>query len=213
MKIQIIKKYLPYLVIGVLLIYVVFLKECSGPDQDVKTTVTEETTIDSTTVDSLTKRITYLESLPPETTKVEVPIPTLPDTVYKDSSGADVKEYTSTHTDSVITAEWTIGITGDFKYQDFEYSLHHRPVVRETKTKYVTKYQTTTRTIEKTLQPNPYLSVGLEVGGNKDLFMASPTVSWTTSKGNSYHFKYDVINEAYMVGFKVPIRLRKISLF
>lgn len=208
-----IKKYLPYLVIGILLIYVVFLKECSGPDQTIKTTVTETTKLDSTTVDSLTKRIEYLESLPPETTRVEVPIPTEPDTVYTESDGTSVKEYTSMHTDSVITATWTTGLTGTLKYQDFSYTLHHRPVVRETKTKYVTKYRTTTRTIEKTLEPNPYLSLGLEVGGNRDLFLAAPTVSWTTSQGNRYHFKYDVINEAYMVGFSVPVRLRKISLF
>lgn len=198
-----IKEYLPYIVIAFLVGYVVLLQEC---DNSTSTKVKTVTKIDSTTVDSLEEEIQYLKSLPPETTKVKVTVPAEPETVYTAPDGTKVKQYTSTYTDSLITAEWTTGLTGSLRYQDFEYSLHHRPVIKRTVTKYQTQYRTTTKTITK--QPNPYLSVGLEVGGNQRLFMASPSISWTTSKGNRYWLKYGIMHDAVLIGGEVPIRLK-----
>lgn len=205
-----IKNKIPWLLIGILILYVVFLRECKVTS-DREPQVTEKTVVDSTVVDSLTKRVEYLENLPPETVRVQVEVPTEPDTVRILPDNTKIKEYTSHYKDSVISATWHLGITGNLKSQEFEYILKARPFVKETVTRRFTEYRTTTREIIH--QPNPYLSVGLEAGVGYDYFSASPILQWTTSKGTSYHVKYDLINRGVLIGFKHPIRLRNISIF
>lgn len=200
------KKHIPYLAVVLILLIVVGFNRCS---ENTEPKVTVKTTIDSTVVDSLTERIQYLESLPPETTHVEVQVPSEPDTVYQDTSGATIREFTSMHTDSVITAFWTTGVEGFLRYQDFNYTLHHRPVIRETVTKYLTKYRTREITIERQL--GGFLAFGGSIGVSPNQgFLYEGELRYQAKDGYSYHARYLRLpnGEAIMLGLTIPIRIK-----
>lgn len=196
------KKHFIYLGVIALLLVVISINRCSSQ----KPKVVTHTKVDSTTVDSLTKRIKKLEDVPPETVRVTVEVPSTPDTVYKDKDGATVREFTSIYTDSVISASWQTGTTGWLKYQDFQYTLKRRPTYYRETTKYITKYRTTTRTVTKRI--GGFLSIGGDIGYSPlTNSLGSVELRYQAKDGYSYHIRYDPFTEGKYIGITIPIRL------
>jgi len=180
-------EYLPYFVIGILFLYIVYLKEFS----------TTTPPVVETEIDTLVVRDTLYQTLPPDTVRVSVPV-TSYDTVYVD--GIEIKEYTTYHSDIKISASWTTGVIGELKYQDFEYTLLKTPVI--TNTVYINTNRYVTK--EKEVSPS-YLSVGFEFGGNETMFTVAPSLIYTSQKRNTYFIKYDLMHNAYYLGLTTPL--------
>ena len=180
-------EYLPYFVIGILFLYIVYLKEFS----------TTTPPVVETEIDTLVVRDTLYQTLPSDTVRVSVPV-TSYDTVYVD--GIEIKEYTTYHSDIKISASWTTGVIGELKYQDFEYTLLKTPVI--TNTVYINTNRYVTK--EKEVSPS-YLSVGFEFGGNETMFTAAPSLIYTSQKRNTYFIKYDLMHNAYYLGLTTPL--------
>lgn len=195
-------KHIPYLLVIIVLFLIIGINRCGDEPQK----ITEKVVSDSTVVDSLTKHIEYLEALPPDTVEVQVLVPSEPDTVYKDSTGANVREYSTVHMDSMITAKWTTKTTGELRGQDFTYILKNRLVQKEI----ITKYLTRTRIIRRTMEADPrgFLAVGGEVGASPEQLSLSPIIRYQSKDGYSYHYRYDVISQSHNVGLTIPIRIK-----
>lgn len=193
-------------VIAVLLILIGF-NRCGS--NEVKVETKTETVIDSTKVDSLKEEITYLKSLPPDTVREKVPIPTEPETVVTKPDGTKVKEYKSTYSDSVISASWTTGLTGSLRYQNFQYNLHHRPVTKQIVTKTETVYRTKKVETTITKQQGGYLAVGGDIGHSRlTNSVGSIQIRYQAKDGYSYHARYDPLLDAYYIGGTIPIRIK-----
>jgi len=197
------KTHIPYLVVIIGLFIVIAINRC-GDQSPTKTTT--RVVSDSTVVDSLSRHIEYLESLPPDTFEVQVEIPQKPDTVYVDSTGLTINEYNTSHIDSLISAFWTTKLTGRLISQDFRYTIKNRHVVKEIITRHSTRTITVERTIKK--QAGGFLAVGGEVGASPDQLSLSPIVRYQASDGYSYHYRYDVLTESHNVGITIPIRIK-----
>jgi len=206
------KHHLIYLGVIVLLVVIVGFNRCSN---DTTTSVETETSteIDSTVVDSLTSRIQYLESLPPDTIRVKPEVDSVKQTEDTTDTGKKIKEYNSSYSDSLITARWSIRIAGTLVDQDFEYIPRATPVVRETKYKYQTRYLTTTNTTTITKQTGGFLAVGGSVGASPTGLLYEVQLRYQAKDGYSYHAQYTQLptgHNAVMVGLTIPIRLRSI---
>jgi len=181
-------EYLPYFVIGILFLYIVYLKEFAPPPP---------IPVGDTEVDTLVVTDTLYQDLPTDTVEVSVTIVKY-DTIYVD--GVEIKEYTSHHNDNRISASWTTGVIGELKYQNFAYSLLKTPVINNTV--YIRTKNYVIR--EKEVSPS-YLSVGFEFGGNETMFTAAPSLIYTSQKRNTYFIKYDLMHNAYYLGLTTPL--------
>lgn len=178
---------------------VILFLVCS--DSHVETKIIDTTVIDSVSIDSLTKRISFLESLPPiiVTDTLVITVPTKIDT--------NTYRYTFPYEDSLLTAKISLDTFSEIKIKSvvLDYTLERdQKVVKETT--YITNTIYQTRTIEtvNTLSPKPYLTVGLDVG---TISFISPSVGFVTR--DSYHFRYmyDVGLGSHRVGVSIPIKL------
>lgn len=204
------KQHVIYLGVIAVLIIVIGFNRCSNEDT---TTVKTETTtkIDSTVVDSLTNRIEYLESIPPDTITVRPEVDSVEETEDTTETGEQINRVTSSYSDSLITARWTLLIAGELVDQEFTYIPRATPVIRETRTEYRTQYMTTTNTTTITKQTGGFLSVGGSVGTSTIGFPYELTVRYQAKDGYSYHGRYLKMptgDEAYMLGITIPIRIK-----
>lgn len=192
------KKHFFYLAAILILIGVIAFNRCNPT---VKTVTKTKYKLDSVRVDSLSKVITYLKSLPPETVRVSIPIPQV-DTVVV--NGQQLHSYTTNYSDSLLDASWTLQMTGFLKHQQFTYNLKRRPVQQKVITKYRTRYRTKT-----VVEPQGgFLSIGGDIGYNRSVVdVASIIVRWQAKDGYSYHFRYDPFLGGYYIGLTVPIRI------
>lgn len=158
------------------------------------------TTLDSTKVDSLESVIQYLESIPPETTTVEVkiPVPVETDSTYI---------YSIPYSDSLMTARWEIESYGELV--DFHYEYYYRyQAVREVTNRYSeTRFLTTTTTITRTKKPNAYLSLGMLLNSAPELTV-SPMVTYTLSNGQTIGGAYNLQDGSFSVIYTHPLRFR-----
>lgn len=189
------------IVIAVIVVILSFsiIQRCTTPEYI--ETVKEVTVVDSTKIDSLQQRVQYLESIPPDTTVVEIPIPTptIEDSIYK---------YTFPFRDSLISSVTRVWAKDEITDYEFEYYYHARAVNKVTNTITETVHLTTTKTITKTKQSRAYLSAGLEVGINPQFNSVSPKVSYTMQDGQTFSFRYDVLNQGYYVSYQRSIRFK-----
>lgn len=178
---------IPYYVIAILFIYIIYLTEFKAP-----TPLPTETKTDTLIVSD-----TVYSTAPSETISVSVPF-IIYDTVYV--FGDTLTEYKSFHTDIRISASWKTGVFGELRYQDFEYSLLKTPVI--TNTVYVNTNRYVTREVNVV---KPYLSAGFELGGNESMFTVSPSILYTSKNRNTYYIKYDLVHNAYYLGITKPL--------
>lgn len=198
-------KHIPYLVVITILLLIIGFNRC---DTTKEPKIIERVIQDTTTVDSLVKRIEYLEALPPDTIKIKINIPK-PDSVYSNNEGDVIKKYTTSYTDSLIVARWTTQVLGELKSQDFEYVSKARYITKETVTKWLTRTKTIERTVEK--QQRGFLAIGGSIGISDADILYEAELRFQAKDGYSYHLKYitmPTVNEAVMIGITIPIKIK-----
>lgn len=202
------KQIIPYIIIVFLVGWIVY----DIVREDEVDIISDETvtTIDSTVVDSLNKRIEYLENINnPDTVevRVEVPVPVETDGGFN--------RYEPSYSDSLITAKWGLTVDGTIVEEiEFEYFLKKRVVREDVTTITETRYVTTTRTITQRIRPKGHLSVGGFTGvvGLNDVssVQLGGTLKYTNSDRQSVYVNYDFLNQGVMVGFTIPLSIRNL---
>lgn len=189
------------IIIGIVVLIVSFtiIQRCTTPEY-IETT-TEKVVVDSAKVDSLTSVIKYLESIPPDTVKLKVPIP-----IPVEADGT--LTYQIPYTDSLISALWTVEALGEITEFDFEY-YQKRRLVRETNTTITEQvFLTKLKTITRTKQNRAYLSIGADLGISKIRYSFSPKVSYTLKSGETFSARYDILNDEIGISYMRPIRFK-----
>jgi len=162
----------------VLVLYIIFLQECN--DKQVETDVKSSSGIDtvfSRTIDS----IYVLDTIYLTTRTVSV------DTVFinNDTLGLFKNEVE----DELIKGVISSYVDGVLVEQTFDYTAKFP------------QYIHTIDTI-KLIDRRPYIRfwAGGELGGNYNTFNVSPIVGWTNRKGNSYYYRYGLIDKTHNIG-------------
>lgn len=188
-------KYIPWAVLLLAIVYIIYQR--TNPITVVEQR--ETIVIDSTTIDSLKSRISYLEDLPPVvvTDTIEIPVPVEVDGVYT---------YKFPYRDSVLTAALTLSVLGEVEFTKavFDYRLkQQRLVVENTERIVLTKYRT--RTIEKVINQTPkgYFTVGGEAGIDN----LSLTGGWMTPKNYHIQYRYNTQTGTHNIGVAIPLKL------
>jgi hypothetical protein len=179
------------LVILGMFLYILFLQNCSntkGNKTNEVTTVEIDTTR-TTFVDTIKFIDTVLHRI---FIKIKKPV------IINDS----VNEYTNDFTDSLLTGSVWTQLTGKLLDQKVNYTPKFPQYIFQVDTVIINTNQTTVRSIS-----NFSLNVGVEVGGNEDQFNFSPVIGLTNKKGNSYSYRYGVLDKTHNIGIMYKFKL------
>lgn len=180
-----------YIILG-LFLYIFFLQNCSDRPK-----VTDEVTVE---VQTDTTRITVVDTIQFIDTVIRNVIVTVNEPVIINDS---VNEYTNEFSDSLLTGTvWTL-VQGNLLDQSFNYTPHFPRFIIKTDTVIINTNQTTT--IRKS---NFSLTAGIEVGGSVDEFNFSPIVGFTNKKGNSYSYRYGVLDKTHNIGMMYNFKIK-----
>jgi hypothetical protein len=197
---------LTYIVIIGLLIYILFLQECSGPNKGIKGI---DKTVDTLKHTTDTIRITYTDTitLPQDTHYVTLPITTpyyIYDTIY--TGGERVIDSTSIYLnpyeDSLISGIVSSEIDGTLISQGFTYTPKFPKYILKTDT--VTINTTTTVAKKKNK-----LFIGAEIGGNQNTFNVSPIIDLQTKKGYIYGYRYGLVDKTHSIRFSKALSFKR----
>ena len=165
-------------VIILLGVYIMFLQECNNNNNIKNYENTNKTdTVFTRVVDS----IYVLDTIYLSTSTISI------DTVY---IGNDtLRRYENEVEDEMLKGTIISDVDGTLVNQNFQY---------------VAKFPQYIRTIDTVRITNkiPYISlwVGGDLGGNSTTFNASPIMGWTNRKGNSYYYRYNLIDKTHNIG-------------
>ena len=195
-----------YLVIAGLLLYILFLQECSGHRNQIDG---GETIIDTLKHTTDTIRISHTDTitLPAETHYVTTHINTptiLRDTVY--ILGERVIDsthlYTNAYEDSLLSGTISTEVDGTLVAVGFTY-IPKFP-------KYIIKIDTitinNTTVIEK---KRTKFYIGMELGGNNNTFNISPVVDIQTKKGYMYGYRYGLVDKTHNIRFSKTLSFKR----
>lgn len=151
---------------------------------------------------------TVIDSIPPPDTvyvdTLEIPVPTsieVTDSTEEDNKYSYLRNYTTTHTDTLLDATIRSTVQGFLISQTLEYTPNY-PLQINTRIE-----NRIVKEIIRTPKPKPYVSVGLDVGGNRNGFtLAQPSVWYTKPNGNSFGVGYDIIDKAPTIGIRYNLR-------
>jgi hypothetical protein len=162
----------------ILVLYIIFLQECN--DKQFETDVESSTGIDTVftrTIDS----IYVLDTVYLTVRSISY------DTIYVDND--TLGRYENEVEDEMLKGTIVSYVDGILINQDFQY---------------VAKFPQYIHTIDtvKLIDRRPYIRfwAGGELGGNYNTFNISPIVGWTNRKGNSYYYRYGLVNKTHNIG-------------
>jgi hypothetical protein len=179
-----------YLVILGLFLYILFLQNCSKKDQP-----TDEVT--TVIVDTL--RTTFVDTILFVDTIVQTVVITINDPLIVNDS---VKEYTNDFTDSLLIGSVWTQVEGNMLNQKIDYTPKFPQYIFQVDTVIINTNQTTIR------QESRFsLNVGAEVGGNEDQFNFSPVIGLTNKRGNSYSYRYGLLDKTHNIGIMYKFKL------
>lgn len=157
---------------------------------------------------------TEIDSIPPPDTVYAEPldIPD-PDTVYIDTTNVNIdsteqldnnlyfRDYTTSYTDTLLDATIETTVQGFLINQELSYTPNYPIQINTTVTNRVV------REITRTPKPKPHISVGLDVGSNKDSFtLAKPSIWYYKPNGNAFGVGYDIVHRAPTIGIRYNLR-------
>ena len=153
-------------------------------------------------------RITFVDSIPPpDTVYTEHLSISDPDTVYmdstieKDNTYSYFRDYTTTYTDTLVDATVETTVQGFLVTQQFSYTPKYPMQINTTIRNRVT------REIIRIPKPKPYVSVGLDVGGNRNGFtLAEPSIWYHKPNGNAFGVGYDITHRAPTLGIRYNLK-------
>ena len=162
----------------ILVLYIIFLQECNDK-QNNKGNEGNSTidTVFTRTVDS----IYVLDTLYLTVRSISY------DTVYIDND--TIGRYENEVEDEMLKGTIVSYIDGVLVNQDFQYIAKFPQYIHTSDTVKITETKPYTR-----------LWLGGELGGNYNSFNVSPVVGWTNKKGNSYYYRYGLIDKTHSIG-------------
>jgi hypothetical protein len=190
---------LTYIVIIGLLIYILFLQECSGSKKHFKNLKTQSIDTLKHTTDTI--RISTIDTIIlPLVTKYVTPTIAPPiilhDTIYIQGQGKvdSTYKYVNPYEDSLLVGTITSTSTGLLLSQKLEYTPKFP--------KYIIKKDSiiidNTTIIEK---KKLKLFIGAELGGNENIFNVSPIIDLKTRKGYVYGYRYGLVDKTHNIRF------------
>ena len=196
-----------YLIIAGLILYIVFLQQCSGNRKDCPEIV--NTSSDTT-------RTTYVDTIPfydsiPRYFDVPIPVYTTVDSIVYDTlktgdTSIAIKYprnvYESEYQDSLI--EGIIKITTDGYLVDQH--LSYTPLFP----KYIERIDSIVIDNTVTVAKNKFaVYVGADIGGSANRFDFAPRLTLSDPKGYNYSYRYEVISKSHFIGIDVKIQPKK----
>ena len=162
----------------VLVLYIIFLQECNER-KDV-TDIKNEQGID-TVFTRVIDSIYVLDTIYLTTRTVSV------DTVFIDNDTLGL--FKNEVEDELIKGTINSYVDGVLVKQEFNYTAKFPQYIHTIDTVRITDRR-------------PYLRfwAGGELGGNYNTFNVSPIVGWTNRKGNSYYYRYGLIDKTHNIG-------------
>ena len=162
----------------ILVLYIIFLQECNEKQNNTGNEVNQDIdTVFTRTIDS----IYVLDTIYLTTRSVSY------DTVYinNDTLGC----YENEVEDELIKATITTYVDGVLVDQDFQYTAKFPQYIHTIDTVRITERKPYTR-----------IWLGGDIGGNNKAFNVAPIVGWTNKKGNSYYYRYGLIDKTHNIG-------------
>ena len=178
------------LVILGMFLYILFLQDCSKDNKIDEVTTVKIDTTRVTFVDTIKFIDTVLHRV---YVKIKKPV------VINDS----VKEYTNEFTDSLLSGFVWTQLTGKLLDQKIDYTPKFPKYIIQVDTIIINTEQTTIRSVS-----NFSLNLGVEVGGNTERFNFSPLLGVTTKKGNSYSYRYGVLDKTHNIGLMYNFKFK-----
>jgi len=180
-----------------LILYIVFLQQCSGPSVNNGTVVSSST---DTIRISHTDTIRFTDTIPRYVSiYIPKPVPITEPTTPEDT----INLYTTIVKDSLIDGTISSKVKGELLEQSFKYI----PLFP----KYIIKSDSiivnNTQVIEQ--KAKTYLLLGGEVGGNLQAFNVSPVVTLATKKGYNYSYRYGILDKTHNIGITVKLSFKK----
>jgi len=176
-----------WLIIIGLVLYVIFLQQCSGTKKDCPDATV--TTVTTTALIAGISDTVFIEVDKPIYIKVPIPISTTV-TVPTPEGDKVVNEYSSEICDSLITGTITSRVDGVLVSQDFHYTPLFPKYINRVDTFIVDR----TNTIVK--QKN-YIGIGAELGGSSTAVNVSPKISFVHKKGYIYSYRYGLLDKTH----------------
>jgi hypothetical protein len=171
-------KDLKILTIFALVLYIIFLQECNDKQNNNGNENTNNIdTVFTRTIDS----IYVLDTIYLTVRSISY------DTVYIDND--TIGRYENEVEDELIKATIVTYVDGILVNQDFNYTAKFPQYIHTIDTVRITERK-----------PYTSLWLGGEIGGNTNSFNVSPIVGWTNKKGNSYYYRYGLINKTHSIG-------------
>ena len=176
-----------WLIIIGLVLYVIFLQQCSGNKKECPDATT--TTVTTTALIAGISDTVFIEVEKPIYIKIKVPIPTTI-TIPSPEGPLEVREYTSIINDSLISGTIVSQVDGVLVSQELNYTPLFPKYINRVDTFIVDR----TNTIVK--QRN-YIGIGAEIGGSSAAVNISPKVSLVTKKGYIYSYRYGLLDKTH----------------
>ena len=174
-----------------LFLYVIFLQNSSrkiNKEDDVETVITIDT-LRSTFVDTVIFVDTIVHRI---IVKIKKPV------VISDS----IKEYTNDFTDSLLSGSVWTQVNGILLDQEIDYTPKFPQYIFQIDTVIINTSQTTTRFVSRFS-----LNIGIEAGGNADQFNFSPIIGLTNKRGNSYSYRYGLLDKTHSIGMMYNFKI------
>lgn len=193
-------------IVGVIVGFLIFYKGCgtSNPNgSNKRDTVTVHRSTDSTIIEDPDPD-TVLDTI-----RIVKKIPIEPDTVIiEDTSGGPEHTVNTTYEDSLLKAQVSTELKGEFLRQDLTYSLlSPKETIKSTDTLLI-KDSVHTHSTKRIVKDPWTAGFGLEVEGSKTYFDLAPTVS-LEKDGVQIKYEYNVLNKTHEIGVLKKIDLTK----
>jgi len=178
---------LSWILIGGLVVYILYLQQCSGPKgdspgNDLDTLSFTTDTIHITTVDTVRFSDTVIRYISLDIPVAEIiPHPTGKDSVHK---------YTTPVSDSLLEGTIVSTVEGVLLDQTFQYIPKFPKYIIKRDSVFVKN----DLVVEK---KRNFLFVGGELGGNLDRANVSPIVGLHTKKGFAYSYRYGLLDKTH----------------
>jgi hypothetical protein len=194
-----------WLIIGILLLYIIFLQQCSSNRVDCPEVIYSDTTI---THVSVIDTIPFYDTIPRYITLTvpkPVPVPNPKDSISSDTISSALNKYETPVVDSLLSGTIISLVDGVLVEQAFSYLPKFPKYIIKTDSVFVN-----TNTVLETKKN--FVFVGGEVGGNQTQVSLSPVIGVYTKKDYIYQYRYGLLDKTHNISISKRLRFKKGSV-
>jgi hypothetical protein len=190
-----------WLIIGILLLYIIFLQQCSSSTVDCPEVIYSDTVV---------THVTHIDTIPFNDTIVRyinltvpkpVPIPNPKDSMPSDTISSTLNKYETPVVDSLLSGTITSLVDGVLVEQAFSYIPKFPKYIVKTDSIFVN-----TNTVLETKKN--YLYVGGELGGSQNSFSLGPIIGVYTKNDYLYSYRYGILDKTHNIGISKRLRFK-----